>query len=145
MRYMKLAAFVFMAVVSTAAMTQAQQMHAMKESSHSMHSMMSNKGKTMTFEGQVVGLNCYLSNGAHGTSAKACQTACVKNGDPVGILTKSGHVYLATVGRARPANSLLLPYMEKEVKVTGVVYGKNGMWLVNVAKVEPVKGKWKKK
>lgn len=144
MRYMKLVAFVFMAVISTAAMTQAQQMHAMKGNSHSMHSTMSSKGKTTTFEGQVVGLNCYLSKGTHGASAKACQTACVKNGLPVGILTKSGHVYLATVGTGRSANSLLLPYMEKEVKVTGAVYGRNGMWLVNVAKVEPVKGKWKK-
>ncbi len=143
MRYTKLAAVVFMAIVSTAAMTQAQQMHAMK-SSHSMHTMMSSKMKTTTFDGQVVGLNCYLSKGAHGASAKACQTACVRNGDPVGILTKSGHVYLATVGQARPANSLLLPYMEQEVRVTGVIHSRNGMRLVNVAKVEPVKGKWKK-
>lgn len=143
MRYMKLMAFVFMAVISTAAMTQAQQMHAMK-GMHGMHMMMSNKAKTTTFEGQVVGLNCYLSMGTHGASAKACQTACVKNGDPVGILTKSGRVYLATIGRAKPANSLLLPYMEQEVEVTGVVHGRNGMWLVNVDKVEPAKGQWKK-
>lgn len=143
MRYMKLAAFAIMAVLSTAAMTQAQQMHAMK-GSHSMHMGMSMKSKTVTFDGQVVGLNCYLSMGTHGESAKECQTACVKNGDPVGILTKSGHVYLATVGRAKPANSLLLPYMEKEVRVTGTIHERNGMRLINVAKVEPVKGKWKK-
>ncbi len=142
MRYMKLAAFVIMAVLSTAAMTQAQQMHAMK-GSHSMHMAMSMRGKTTMLEGQVVGLSCYLSKGAHGESAKACQTACVKSGLPVGIVSH-GHVYLAVTSMNKPANSLLLPYMEQEVHVTGVIHTRDGMSIVQVAKVEPAKGKWKK-
>ncbi len=140
MRYIKLVAFVFMAVLSTAAMTQAQGMHTMKKS-HGTHTMMSMTGKTTTLEGQVIGVNCYLSTGAHGASAEACQTACVKNGLPVGILTRSGRVYLATMGVGKSANSLLLPYMEKEVRLTGWVHMKGGMHLVVVKNVEPVKGK----
>ncbi len=143
MRYIKLAAFVFMAVLSTAAMTQAQEMHAMKKSKD-MHMSMAMKGKTTTLEGQVVGLNCYLSTGAHGAKAEECQTHCVKEGLPVGILTKSGSIYLATMGAGKSANSLLLPYMEKYVEVIGSVHERAGMHLVVVKDVKPVSGKWKK-
>lgn len=140
MRYIKLAAFVFMAVASTAAMSQAQEMHAMKKG-HSMGMSMSKTGKTTTLEGQVIGLNCYLSTGAHGASAEACQLGCVKSGLPIGILTRSGEVYLATRGVGKTANSLLVPYMEKEVRVTGWVHARGGMHLVVVKSVVPVKSK----
>lgn len=139
MRYIKLAAFVFMAVMSTAAMTQAQGMHSMKKGHES--NAMSMTSKTTTLEGQVIGINCYLSRGAHGTSAKACQTNCVKNGLPVGILTRSGRVYVATLGVGKSASSLLLPYMEKEVRLTGWVHARGGMHLVVVKDVKPVKSK----
>lgn len=141
-RYMKIVAFAVMAVVSTAAMSQAQGMGSMK-GSHDMHMAMAMKSMNKTLEGQVVGLSCYLSKGTHGESAKACQTACVKSGLPVGILSR-GHVYLAISSTNKSANSLLLPYMEQEVKVTGVVDSRSGMSVVRISKVEPVKGKWKK-
>ncbi len=141
-RYMKIVAFAIMAVVSTAAMSQAQGMGSMK-GSHGMHMAMSMKSMNTTLEGQVVGLSCYLAKGTHGESAKACQTACVRSGLPVGILSH-GHVYLAVTSTNKSANSLLLPYMEQEVKVTGVVNSRSGLSIVRVAKVWPVKGKWKK-
>ncbi len=145
MRYIKLAAFVFMAVLSTAAMTQAQEMKAMKGKNsmsgmHGMQMAMSSKGKTTTVEGQVVGLACYLTEGNHGAKYAECQTKCVESGLPVGILSH-GRVYLAITANHKPANSLLVPYMEKNVRITGVVNMRAGMNIVAVDKVEPLASK----
>ncbi len=107
---------------------------------HHASMMMSSNTKTTTIEGQGIGLNCYLSTGAHGASAYEWQSACVKKGGPEGILTKGGQVYLATIGRGKPAILFLLPYMEQEVKVTGMVHDRSGISLVNVASVKPIKG-----
>jgi hypothetical protein len=142
MRYIKLAALVFMAVLSTTAMTQAQDMKAMKGTSgmHGMQMAMATKGKTTIMDGQVVGLACYLTKGNHGEKYAECQTSCVKSGLPVGILSH-GKVYLAITANHQAANSLLLPYMEKQVKITGVVEGRAGMKVVAIDKVEPLASK----
>lgn len=144
MRYMKLAALVFMAVLSTAAMTQAQAMKAMKGNSmHGMQMAMATTGKTTTIKGEVVDLACYLTKGLHGESHAECATKCIRSGLPVGILS-NGRIYVAITANHKPANSLLVPYAAKQVEVTGVVARKGGVDIVAVDKVEPVKGSWKK-
>lgn len=145
MRYIKLAALVFVAVLSTAAMTQAQQMKSMKNMGdmHKMRMAMATTGKTTTLRGEVVDLACYLTKGLHGKSHEECATKCIRSGLPVGILS-NGQVYVAITATHEPANSLLLPYAAKQVEVTGVVARRGGVDIVAVDKVEPVKGKWKK-
>ena len=50
--------------------------------------------KAVTVKGEIVDLACYLDHGAKGEKHKACALTCLKNGEPMGLLTSDGTVYL---------------------------------------------------
>ncbi|MGQ0636113.1 MAG: hypothetical protein ACT4QC_15990 [Planctomycetaceae bacterium] len=51
-------------------------------------------GKTTTVVGEIIDLSCYLQVGKHGDKHRDCGQKCVKNGQPVGLLTEDGSVYM---------------------------------------------------
>lgn len=51
-------------------------------------------GKVVNVTGELIDLSCYLQVGKHGEKHKACGTKCLQNGQPIGLLTKSGAVYM---------------------------------------------------
>ena len=52
------------------------------------------QGKAATVTGEIIDLSCYLQLGKHGEKHKACGTKCLTAGQPIGLLTKEGGVYL---------------------------------------------------
>src|SRR5579871_44739 len=52
------------------------------------------EGKTTTVIGEVIDLSCYLQVGKHGDKHRDCGQKCVRNGQPVGLLTEDGAVYM---------------------------------------------------
>jgi len=50
--------------------------------------------KPITVTGEIIDLSCYLQVGKHGEKHKACGTKCLQNGQPIGLLTKAGAVYM---------------------------------------------------
>jgi hypothetical protein len=51
-------------------------------------------GKNVTVTGEIIDLSCYLQLGKHGEKHKPCGSKCLNSGEPVGLLTKEGGVYL---------------------------------------------------
>ncbi len=51
-------------------------------------------GKVVTVTGEVIDLSCYLQVGKHGEKHKSCGEKCLNSGQPIGLLTKAGAVYL---------------------------------------------------
>ncbi len=51
-------------------------------------------GKAITVAGEIMDLSCYLQVGKHGEKHKSCGVKCLQNGQPIGLLTKSGAIYL---------------------------------------------------
>jgi len=51
-------------------------------------------GKIVTEVGEIIDLSCYLQLGKHGEKHKACGTKCLQNSQPIGLLTKSGEVFM---------------------------------------------------
>lgn len=51
-------------------------------------------GKTTTVQGEIVDLSCYLQVGKHGDKHAACGKKCINNGQPIGLVTKAGVVYV---------------------------------------------------
>jgi hypothetical protein len=51
-------------------------------------------GKVVTLVGEIIDYSCYLSLGKHGTKHRDCGQKCLKNGQPIGLLTKDGALYL---------------------------------------------------
>ncbi len=51
-------------------------------------------GKTTSVVGEIIDLSCYLQVGKHGDKHRECGQKCVLNGQPVGLLTEDGAVYM---------------------------------------------------
>jgi hypothetical protein len=51
-------------------------------------------GKVTTVTGEIIDLSCYLQLGKHGDKHKACGQKCLAAGQPIGLLTKQGAIYM---------------------------------------------------
>jgi len=52
------------------------------------------EGKPISIVGEIIDLSCYLQVGKHGDKHRDCGQKCAKNGQPIGLLTKDGDVYM---------------------------------------------------
>ena len=94
-------------------------------------------GKKGVITGQVVDTACYLGHDSKGEKHVDCATACAKKGIPLAIVdAKTGFLYLPIALNHEPANTQLLPFIEKKVKVSGVLMEKGGMRGIIIDKVE---------
>ena len=92
------------------------------------------KGSSITIVGHVVDTACYLTHGAQGEK----HIECAKEGIPLAILDEdSSTLYLPLASKHhKHANAELMPFIEKSVKVKGVVMERNGMKAVLIEKIE---------
>ena len=51
-------------------------------------------GKPVTLVGEVVDFSCYIQLGKHGEKHRSCGQKCVQNGQPIGLLTRNGTLYM---------------------------------------------------
>jgi hypothetical protein len=51
-------------------------------------------GSATTKVGEIVDFSCYFQLGKHGEKHRACGQKCVYNGQPIGLLTKDGSLYM---------------------------------------------------
>ncbi|MGH9632138.1 MAG: hypothetical protein ACRD7E_27855 [Bryobacteraceae bacterium] len=50
--------------------------------------------KKETVVGEIVEFSCYLQVGKHGEKHRSCAQKCITNGQPIGLLTKDGTLYM---------------------------------------------------
>jgi len=50
-------------------------------------------GKVVTVVGEIVDMSCYLQVGKHGAKHRDCGQKCLRNGQPIGLLTMDGTLY----------------------------------------------------
>ena len=50
--------------------------------------------KDATLTGEIVEFSCYLQIGKHGEKHRTCAQKCIQNGQPIGLLTKDGSLYM---------------------------------------------------
>src|SRR3954447_2616696 len=50
--------------------------------------------KAATEVGEIVDFSCYLQIGKHGEKHRACAQKCFNNGQPIGLLTSDGTLYM---------------------------------------------------
>jgi hypothetical protein len=51
-------------------------------------------GRPVTVIGEIVDFSCYLQLGKHGEKHRSCGQKCVANGQPIGLLSKTGSLYM---------------------------------------------------
>ena len=84
------------------------------------------KGEVVTMVGEIVDMSCYLQLGKHGAKHKDCAQKCASHGEPIGLLTKAGDVYILLPEEHHPRRDVgtklretLIKYMASIVEVTG--------------------------
>jgi len=91
-------------------------------------------GKPITLVGEIVDFSCYLQLGKHGEKHKACGTKCLQSGQPVGLLTRDGEVYMLMAeehdprrdGQTGSFRQAAIDNFAKIVEVTGTATTVNG-------------------
>ena len=97
------------------------------------------KLKPITLVGTVVDTGCYLVHDGVGPEHTDCATECAKKGIPLAIVDGTGKVYLPLgVDHTHP-NTLLMPFIEKKVKVTGTEVQRGGLTGISIKTVEAAK------
>jgi hypothetical protein len=92
------------------------------------------QGVITTITGEVIDVSCYLQLGKHGAGHKECAQKCAKNGNPIGLLTADGRVYLLMAeehhprrdGDTKSLRDALIDRMAQIIKVTGTATSLNG-------------------
>lgn len=107
------------------------------------------KETAFSVKGEVVDLACYLADGKKkGETHEACAHECINAGNPVGLLTSGGKLYLLLGRDMKPANDQLAPYAAKQVRIKGKKCSRGEMAGVIVESIEelpPPKQKSKSK
>jgi hypothetical protein len=83
-------------------------------------------GKTTTLVGEVIDLSCYLQVGKHGDKHKDCGQKCVRNGQPVGLLTQDGSVYMLIDEEHDPRRDGLTEFRKQAVELMAQVVTVHG-------------------
>lgn len=92
------------------------------------------KGDAITVKGEVVDLWCYLEGGDHGAEHKMCGTACAKAGNPIGLVTEKGEVYVMMgIKDHQPGKDVLIEKMSETVTVEGTLVKKGGTQVIYVS------------
>lgn len=90
-------------------------------------------GTPMTKVGEIVDFSCYLQLGKHGAAHRSCGQKCVLNGQPIGLLTQDGTLYMLMPEEHDPrrdggvdAKAKASDYMAQIVEVSGTGASHNG-------------------
>ena len=83
-------------------------------------------GKTTTLVGEIVDLSCYLQVGKHGDKHRECGQKCVRNGQPVGLLTADGSVYMLIDEEHHPRRDGLTEFRKQAIELMAHVVTVHG-------------------
>ena len=83
-------------------------------------------GKAVSVVGEIVDLSCYLQVGKHGDKHRECGQKCVRNGQPVGLLTEDGTVYLLIDEEHDPRRDGLTEFRLKAIDAMAHIVTING-------------------
>jgi len=84
------------------------------------------KGKIISVTGEIVDLSCYLQVGKHGDKHRDCGQKCLRAGQPIGLVSADGNIFLLMEEEHNPRRDGLTNFraaaienMAKIVTVTG--------------------------
>ncbi len=91
-----------------------------------------------TITGEVIDVSCYVAAGARGADHATCALACLKVGEPAGILEEgTGKVYLVvTSDHATNPSTKVLPFVAKTVEASGTVAERAGLATIDIKDIK---------
>ena len=95
------------------------------------------EGDAVTVKGEIVDLWCYLEGGDHGADHKECAVSCAKAGNPIGLVTEKGDIYVMMgIKDHQPGKDVLISKMAETVTVEGTLVKKGGTQVIYVSSVK---------
>lgn len=92
-----------------------------------------NAGTPRTIVGEIVDFSCYLEVGKHGDKHRDCAQKCFRNGQPIGLLTEAGTLYMLMEEEHDPRRDGMGAFRQAAVdhaahvmEVSGTVSSHNG-------------------
>jgi hypothetical protein len=93
----------------------------------------------ITVRGEILDMACFVSHAAKGPDHAACAKRCVKGGQPMGLLTEDGTVYLLYADhKDASAFEEAKEYAGASVEITGKQAAQAGIKGIEVHKVKPL-------
>jgi hypothetical protein len=72
-----------------------------------------------TMVGEIIDYSCYLQIGKHGEKHRDCAQKCFKAGQPIGLMTKDGSIFLLMEEEHNPRRDGLTALREKAIEHAG--------------------------
>ena len=93
--------------------------------------------QSVTVKGEVLDMACYTAKGAMGAKHRECALACLKMGQPMGLRTSDGKVYLLVADHqnSKPFDEAK-GYAADQVEVTGSVAERDGLSALTVESIK---------
>jgi hypothetical protein len=95
--------------------------------------------ETKTVKGEVIDVQCHAKKAENtGADHEDCALSCARRGAKMGVLTADG-IYILAGDYTAEKNKKLLPYVSKQVTVTGDVMDHDGEKTIHATNIEAEK------
>lgn len=78
-----------------------------------------NPGTIRTVTGEIIDFSCYLQIGKHGDKHRDCAQKCFRAGQPIGLLTQAGDIYMLMEEEHDPRRDGLGSFREAAIEHAG--------------------------
>jgi len=85
--------------------------------------------------GEVLDMTCYIASNLSGPNHAECAKVCIRNGEPAGIKTQDGKVYLLTGEPGQSINAKLAEYAAQVVTIKGKKSVRDGFAQLQVEEI----------
>ncbi|MGH9659106.1 MAG: hypothetical protein ACRD96_11220 [Bryobacteraceae bacterium] len=85
-----------------------------------------NPARVVTMVGEIVDFSCYLQVGKHGEKHRACGQKCFTAGQPIGLLTADGNLYMLMEEEHDPRRDGLTDFRKAAIDHTAHIMEVNG-------------------
>src|SRR5262245_45983215 len=93
------------------------------------------QGREIVVTGEVLDMTCYIASNLSGPDHAECARICIKSGEPAGIKTRDGKVYLLTGEPGQSINAELANYAAKIVTIKGKQTVRDGFAQLQVKEI----------
>src|SRR5690349_23564327 len=91
-----------------------------------------NPGAVKTVVGEIVDFSCYLQVGKHGDKHRDCAQKCFRNGQPIGLLTQDGGLYMLMEEEHDPRRDGMTAFRQAAIDHAGQIMSVTGtLWSMN--------------
>jgi len=96
------------------------------------------QGQEIIVTGEVLDMTCYIASNLSGPEHAVCARECIKSGEPAGLKTENGKVYLLTGAPGQAVNAQLADLASKIVTIKGKETKRDGFAQLQIEEIRKI-------